>query len=84
MRIRFIFILLILNITVGFSQADSLTLQNIKIESYYTDSDLGKIISKNRFELDSIVVKTKRYKNKIQAESKFDNSKLKLQMEFYN
>ena len=83
MRIKIIFILLLLNSVLGFSQADSLTLRNIEIKSYYTDADLGKKISKNKFELDSIFVKTKRYENKIQAQSKFPSSKLKLQMEYY-
>jgi hypothetical protein len=83
LRITIIFILLSLNFTVGFSQADSLTLRNIELKSYYTDNDLEKKISKNKFELDSILVETKRYENKIQAESKFPSSKLKLKTEYY-
>lgn len=58
-------------------------MRNIEIKSYHTDADLGKKISKNKFELDSILVITKQYENKIQAESKFPNSKLKLQTEYY-
>jgi len=83
MRIRIIFILLSLNFTPGFSQADSLTLRNIKLKSYYTDNDLGKNFSKNEFDLDSILVKTNRYEYKIEAESQFPSSKLKLKTEYY-
>lgn len=83
MRILITFILLLINSAIGFSQADSLTLRDIEIKSYYSDADLGKRISKNKFELDSIVVKTKQYENKIQAESKFESRKNKLQTEFY-
>lgn len=83
LRIQIIFILLILNSAFGFSQADSLTTRNIEIKSYLIDSELGKQISKHSFELDSIAVKAKRYKNKIQAECKFESNKLRLQTEYY-
>ena len=83
MRIKITFILLLLNSAIGFSQADSLTLRNIEIKSYYSDADLGKKISKKKFELDSILVITEQYENKIQAESKFESSKIKLKAEFY-
>lgn len=72
-----------LNSVIGFCQADSLTLRNIELKSYYSDADLGKKIAKNKFELDSNSVKTQQYENKIQAESKFESSKIKLKAEFY-
>jgi hypothetical protein len=83
LRTQIIFIILILNSAFGFSQADSLTTQNIEIKSHIIDSDLGKRVSKHKFELDSIAVKAKRYENKIQAECKFGSSKLKLQIECF-
>ncbi len=80
---RIIFIASLFVYLSGHSQTDSLKIQSIKIESNYIDIESKVPIEYKELSIDTIKLKIKRFKNKIEIVSHFNTSKSELKTEFY-
>jgi hypothetical protein len=67
----------------GFAQVSEKVKEQIEIKSYHIDVGLGKRILKNRFEIDSVKIKSERHKNKIASEIKFKESRESIDLDIY-
>ncbi len=76
-----LFIIILLISTSGFSQ-DRNT-RKIGGKCYHIELNLGKLIIKEDFHIDSLHIKSKVYKQKISSKIKFQKSKNKIRVDIY-